>query len=379
MDPSRIDRVALTSLAIALVAWVVCYVHFRLHPAAFFRGYLPACLFWAQFPIGSMALVMIHRLTGGGWGECAGPGLRAGAATLPLNLLLFVPVMLGLGKLYPWVAPDTALAQALQKMPGYLHPNTFLWREAAVFLVWLMLAAGLRVWSLPQPPSSRAGAEQSGRWHALGLIAYTVAASVFGIDWVMSLAPRWSSTNFGFLMMVGPVVAALAFVVALVCRAGTDVAAAADQPTLTSLRHDLGNLLLAVVMLWAYLEFQQYLAVWYENLPERVTWYLARNHGGWQWVTGAMVLCYAALPFVLLLSRAAKRSRTWLSGAAVLVVAGSLINTYWLVAPSYFASPADFSRFDPAALLATGGLWFAAFLWWHGRFRQAAEEAGGGG
>ena len=51
--------------------------------------------------------------------------------------------------------------------------------------------------------------------------------------------------------------------------------------------HDLGNLLLAFVMFWAYVSFMQYLIIWSGNLPEENVWYLHRSQGGWQIVVRA--------------------------------------------------------------------------------------------
>lgn len=371
MSASGIPRIAWIFLIVGLAGLGLCLLLFGPDPRAFFRGYLPACLFWAQISLGSLALLMIHQLTGGGWGIFIRPGLKAAAATLPLTALLFVPLGLGLAEIYPWMSPDSSLKGGMENKLAYLNATFFRLREAVVFLAWIILAAGLRVWTVKPPQHARAKAIERNlrRWSALGLIGYGLAVSVFGIDWIMSLEPRWSSTNFGFLMMASPWVAALAFAIVTVCAAPMGQSDAIHAAEASSRLHDLGNLLLAGIMLWTYLEFQQYLAIWYENLPDKVTWYLKRNRDGWEWVTWAMALCYSALPFLLLLSRRIKRSRRTLGALATLVLAGNLMNVYWLVTPSLYPGPAAFSWLNAALFVAIGGLWLAAFAGLLGRLQ----------
>src|SRR5262249_47050655 len=181
------------------------------------------------------------------------------------------------------------------------------------------------------------------------------------VVWIMSLQPHWFSTIFGIIFMGGSVVTALAFAIPI-------AAVLADQKPLGGIItptpfHDPGKLLLAFVMLWAYFALSQFLIIWAGNLPEEIPWYLDRLRGGWQWVALAVVVFHFVLPFVVLLSRKAKRRPHVLAALALFLVALRFVDVYWLVTPAF--SPRRISGHwlgGAAALLAIGGLWLATYV-----------------
>lgn len=341
---------------LGLLALGLCLIRLWLHPAEFLRGLLPASLFCINLPLGALALSMIHRLTGGAWGVRIRLLLRAAALTLPLNVLLFLILAAGVDQFYPWANGHSAFESTAGKAV-YLNMNGFAIRELLVFLSWIGLAAALRGWL--------GGRFMHDAGSAFGLILYGVTITVFGIDWIMSLEPRWSSGNFGFLMMANPPVTVLSFAILAAC--------ATSESIDTQVLNDLGNLLLAGVLLWGYLEFQQYLTIWYENLPEKTIWYLQRNRNGWERIALVMGLCYSVLPFLSLLSGRIKRSRRAMAGVAALVLLGSLINAYWLTLPVHYEHPSDFHWADTMPFLLIGGIWLTAFLRLLERERRAEE------
>jgi hypothetical protein len=398
----RVPRPVGIALAVGVIALFPSLLRLASSPEGFFRSWLPACLFWIGIPLGSMAWLMIHRLTGGGWGVFARPVLAAGAGVLPVNLLLFLPLAFGLGSLYGWAGPDRAAELAGGKAV-WLRPGFFLAREALVFLLWLGLAWVLGIWSgaatpkLPLPQGEGGGEgikngfssfenenressssfgigrnkssldsphpnplpEGEGIKSALGLIVYGLTVTVFAIDWVMALEPRWSSANIGFLAAVSPLLMALAFGTAALCLL------APERPSADSAARfgDLGGLLLAFVLLWSYLAFEQYLTIWSENLPDQAIWYVRRNADGWRGWSWMLALVAGALPFCLLLSRKLKRDPRRLVLAAGLILAGGLLDTYWQVMPGFYPKPGDLSVLDGLPLIGIGGLWIAAYLW----------------
>jgi hypothetical protein len=126
--------------------------------------------------------------------------------------------------------------------------------------------------------------------------------------------------------------------------------------------HDLGNLLLAFLMLWAYFSFSQFLIVWSGNLPEEIPWYVHRIQNSWQWISVALVVFHFAVPFLLLLSRRTKRA----SGTLVKVAAGILVmrvvELFWIVAPERSPDGFRLHWLDLTALIAIGGFWLAFFV-----------------
>ena len=180
------------------------------------------------------------------------------------------------------------------------------------------------------------------------------------VDWVMSLDPHWYSTIYGLLFLVGQVLAALAFLVALMKWL-------ASYPPLSLVVmpkhfHDLGNLILAFVMLWAYMAFSQYLIIWSGNLAEEIPWYLQRMKGGWQWTALFLILFHFALPFLLLLSRRAKQTGQILYKLAIVIFFMRFVDLFWTVVPSFGEKGFFLDWMQIVAPIGLGGIWMAFFI-----------------
>lgn len=327
-------------------------------PGVFFRAYLVGYVFCLGLGLGSLAIVMLHHLTGGAWGVLLRTTLDAGARTLPWMPLAFVPLVFGLTTLYVWADPAAvAHDPALAEKRAYLNVPFFLARAAAYLLIWAVLA-----WLITRavPPVSATEARRLRRVSAGGLVVVVLTVTFALIDWVMSLEPHWYSTIYGGMVGTGLVLAAFAFAVAvamaLVPRSRLrEVAAPATL-------NDVGSLLFAFVMLWMYLTFSQFLLIWSANLREEVPWYVRRLEGGWQWVALLVVVGSFVLPFGALLSRAAKRRVRVLGTIAAAIVVVRLIDLFWLVVPGLVGARFTIHWLDVLTLLGLGGLWLALFL-----------------
>ena len=327
----------------------------------FFRGYLIGFMFCLGIALGSMAVAMIHHLTSGGWGMVARRPLEAAARTIPLLTLYFIPIALfGMQPLYLWARPEAVAADPiLQQKTPYLNVTFFFIRAAFYFIVWNALALTLSRWSREQDALGPRpiGAERKFRFlSASGLLLYALTITFASIDWVMSLDPHWFSTIFGILFMGGQGLAALAFVIIV-------LATIRDLPPVAGVIrplhfHDLGKLMFAFVMLWAYFSFSQFLIIWSGNLPEEIPWYLERMHGVWGVVAIALVLVQFAAPFLLLLSRELKRNARMLRNVALVVLGMRFFDLLWLIKPG--ASGLHWMDFAlPAGLF---GLWLFVFV-----------------
>lgn len=312
---------------------------------AFLRAYLLGFFFWLGVALGSLAIILIHELGGGAWGRTIRPYIEPAARTIPLLALLFIPIALRMGELYPWAHADgVAHDELLRHKAAYLNVPFFLGRAAFYFVVWMGLAL---------VATTRLGA--NGRAYKLagpGLILYGLTMTFASVDWVMSLDPHWFSTIFGLILMTGQVLSAFALAIAAVALAGR----AEIEPL-----HDLGKLLLAFVMVWAYLSFSQFLIIWSGNIAEEIPWYLRRLRAGWQWLAVALIVAHFALPFLLLLSRAVKRSPRAIAGVALFVFLMRVLDLYWHVGPELRPGAASLHWADAAMPVGVGGLWFAAF------------------
>jgi hypothetical protein len=241
-------------------------------------------------------------------------------------------------KLFLWARPDAVRADhILQLKEPYLNLPFFVIRAVVYFAVWLFCVMLLNKWSAAQDRGEVGVTEADTRRFrvvsAPGLIAYVVLMSLGAVDWIMSLEPHWYSTIFGFITVVGQTLSALAFSVAVL------TILAPREPMNGVLRamhfHDLGKLMLALVMLWAYFSFSQFLIIWAGNLPEEIPYYLRRLEGGWQYLSLALAAGHFILPFCLLLSADLKKRPKVLARVAWFIVAIRLYETIWLVAPVF--------------------------------------------
>lgn len=327
-------------------------------PDAFFRAYLMGFLFVTAIALGSLALLSLQHVAAGEWGFVSRRTFEAASRTIYFLPLFFVPLLFGLERLYPWWSPEGASELVQHKTP-YLNPAFFLARTVLYFAVWAALAWRLNKWSLEQDKGERVFVNRLQLLGAIGMLVYGLTVTFASIDWVMSLEPEWYSTMYGLLYMVSQVLTALAFTVVVLRFLSRREPL--SEKLAPSHFHDLGNLVLAFVLLWAYLAFSQYLIVWSGNLPEEIPWYLRRAEGGWALVALALVVLHFALPFFLLLSRRNKTETDTLARIAYLVLAARFIDFVWLVKPG---SMATFSLhvLDALALAGVGGLWLGLFL-----------------
>jgi hypothetical protein len=196
---------------------------------------------------------------------------------------------------------------------------------------------------------------------APGLVVFVFFTTFSFIDWVMSLEPHWFSTIYGVMFLVGQVLESFAFVIALVILL-SKWPPLKEHVTVQHL-HDLGNMMFAFMVLWAYLSFSQFLIIWAGNLPDEIPWYLRRLRGGWGWVALTLVLFHFATPFVLLLMRKTKRHAQRLIRICLLMIAIRIVDVYWVVKPAFYGGGFTLYWVDFVAPLAIGGLWLALFFW----------------
>jgi hypothetical protein len=361
-DDHPLRRVQRVAIGVGAAALLVCALAGFANPTQLLRSYLVAYLFWVGGALGCLALLMIQHVTGGAWGVAIRRLLESGARTLPVMALLFVPIALGLGRLYEWAQPEhVAHDPLLQHKELYLNVPFFLGRAALYFVVWTIVVRSLWRWSLQQDESfDPKPGERLELLSRGGLVVMGLTMTFASVDWAMSLEPHWFSTIYGVLFMGGSALTAFALVipVAALLSAHPPVAGLISADQLS----DLGKLMLAFVMLWAYFQFSQFLIIWSGNLPEEITWYLARTRGGWQWVALAVILFHFALPFVLLLSRRLKRRASSIAVVALLVAVMRFVDVFWLVTPAWDPSRLTVHLLDLAAVLAVGGVWIWLFV-----------------
>jgi hypothetical protein len=327
----------------------------------FLHSYLWAYMFFIGLTLGCMALNMLQYLTGGAWGVVIRRFCEAATRTLPLLAVLFLPIVIGIPALYEWSHPDIVAKDAiLRHKHVYLNVPFFLIRAVLYFGGWILFSTVLDRWSQKQDESGgRAVNRRLQLTSGPGLVWWGLSVTFMAIDWVLSINPHWFSTIFGLLFMAGQGLNALAFLIALTI-------VMARRPPLDGVitprhLHDLGKLMLALVMVWAYFSFSQFLIIWSGNLAEEIPWYVRRLNGGWQYIGLSLVFLHFALPFALLLSREVKRSERLILRVCAIILVMRMVDLYWLVMPDYRQGGFGVSWMDLATPIALGGIWLWAF------------------
>jgi hypothetical protein len=360
--PEEVDARRRPAMMAGVAGLALCAIGLLFDREQFFRSYLVGYLFWLGIALGSMALCMVHHMSGGAWGLVIRRIFEASSRTLPVLALLFIPIALGMHDLYPWTHADHVQHdEVLQHKSAYLNIPFFLARAVFYFAAWIVLARQLNHWSREQDEgdvvsSTRKMQLLSGG----GLVLYGLTITFASVDWVMSLNPHWFSTIFGFIFMGSQGLAALAFTIAVA------VALSRFEPMAHVYKahhfHDLGKLLLAFVMLWAYFNFSQYLIIYSGNLVEEIPYYITRTSGGWGAVALVLVVFHFALPFALLLSRDLKRSGNRLMAVALGILVMRIVDLFFLVAPEFEKQGFSIHWLDIVAPIGLGGVWLWLFL-----------------
>ena len=362
---STVYRIQLAGLLVGIVAGLLVAAGGYFDRGNFYPAYLVGWLFWVGVALGALVVVLIHHLSGGGWGIPIRRILEAAYGTLPALAVLFLPLLTGLRTLYVWARPEyVATDPILTRSVGgyskidYLNVEWFQIRIGVYFAVWIVLGLLLNWLSARSDPGTE---RLRGRRLALlsgpGLILWALTVTFASVDWAMSLEPHWFSSMYGVLFMAGQGVSglALAIVVALSLRGASPW----EEGLTVSRVHDLGNLLLAAVLFWSYVSLMQFLIIWSANLPEETPWYIHRSTRGWQFVALALAAFHFVVPFLLLLMRQTKRNTRWLVGVAALLALMRLVDLQWLVMPPFRALSLHW--LDLVSPLAIGGFWLAAF------------------
>lgn len=361
-----LTRIAAVVGIAAAVLGVVGY--FLAGPEQFFQAYLFSYAFWLGIPLGLMALLLLHFLMDSRWGLTIRRVAEAGAGSLWIFALLFLPLLLGLGYLFPWARPEVvAESEALQFKSFYLNVPFFIVRAAAYFAIWIFL--GYTVNRLSARLNAAAGTDDAvirGRLRGLGafgLILYVLTMTFASVDWLMSLEPFWNSSIYGLMIVVGQMLTALGFAVAAInLLPGFSLGRGWHHDVTPIPYGDLGALMFTFVFGWAYLAYFQLLIQWAANIPREVVWYINRTEGGWGIIAVLIALFQFILPFTILLTARVRRNMRLLGILGVALVVTFLVTLFWHVKPAFSPGAFAISWLDIVMPVAIGGIWLAVFL-----------------
>ena len=327
----------------------------------FFEAYLVAYTFWMGVVLGCLALLMVQHLSGGVWGIVLRRPFEAAVRTLPYMAVLFLPIAFGMHSLYEWTHPEAATDPLIQAKALYLNTPFFLARQAFYFIVWTTIATLLTRWSAEHDRTGDpALIDKMSKLSGAGLLIYGLTVTFAMVDWTMSVNPHWFSTIWGMLYAGGQGLSAFAFgIIVLLMLAQS---APLNRVLTQHHFHDLGKLLFAFLMLWAYLSFSQFLIIWSANLPEEIPHYLNRWDNSWRYLSFFIIVGHFIVPYALLLSRDLKRNFGKLRLIAIWILFARLADYYWHVAPEFHHEGFSFSLLDIALPLAIGGVFISLFV-----------------
>lgn len=350
---------------IALAVGLLAFGAMGLHDGAtrFMHAYLVAFTYFLTLSLGGLFFVMVHHLTGARWSIVLRRLAESLAVLFPLLFVLFLPILGWLSSLYPWADPHAVLAdQVLQKKTIWLNPPFFILRAFIYFSVWTALA--LRLYHLSLRLDETGDPElllSLRRLSAPGMLIFAVTITFAAFDWLMSLDAHWYSTIYGVYLFAGAAIAIYAVLI-LVALALDAAGQLGDSVTVEHF-HDLGKLLFAFVIFWAYIAFSQMMLIWMGNIPEETAWYARRWHPfAWKAVCLFLIVCHFLLPFLGLLPRTVKRFTPLLGLIAGWMLVAHAVDLAWLILPAQ-APGADLPRVSDVALfLGMGCLYFTVYI-----------------
>jgi len=358
---AQIGRWQRNSLLVGMAGVLLAVVAFLIDREQFLHSYLFAYLYWTGMALGCLAILLMHHVVGGKWRMLIRRLCEAGARTLPFMAVLLIPILLGMTTLYVWARPEAAHDANIQSKAAYLNVPFFVARAIVYFAIWFLYSHLLSKWSseLDRTHDERLISRMRAV-SAPGLVVLTLTTTFAFVDWIMSLEPHWFSTIYGAMFLIGEMVESFAFVIALMIIL-SKTSPLKEYVTPQHI-HDLGNMLFAFMVLWAYLSFSQFLIIWAGNLPDEIPWYLSRLRGGWSWVALTIVIFHFAVPFALLLFRGIKRREDRLFSVCLLMIVIRLVDVYWITEPAFYGQRLHIHWMDFVTPLAIGGLWLGVFF-----------------
>jgi len=358
----QMDRLQSRAMVVGAIGLAVSLIGLFSNADHFWQSYLFAYIFWSGLTLGCLGIFFLHNVAGGNWGVVIRRLVESGVQTLPVIAIFAIPIFFGMTSLYSWTHADVRAHDfAVGHKAVYMNVPFFIGRTVLYFLIWFF--SGYRILKMAND-HERTGDPKlfqriKGR-SAPALLLFVLTTTYAFIDWIMSLEPDWYSTIYGWMFTVGEVILTFSFLIALL------VLLSKREPfksfVTTAHYHDLGNLLLAFTMLWAYMSFAQFLIIWAENLPDEIPWYVRRFSGGWGYVAWFISVFHFCIPFFLLLMRFMKKNPSRLRALAIWMIVVRFVDVFWIVEPAFRQRGLQIFWTDIVAPIGIGGIWIAFFI-----------------
>ncbi len=349
-------------LILTIIAFGLSIFGLFVNSKQFFFSYLVSWVFWVSVALGSLFFVMLSHLTGTVWGIVLRRLNEAVMMSLPFLGIGIIPIFLGMHHLYEWTHPEVVAAHhALQAKTAYLNVPFFTIRTIAYFVIWYLIARKLHKVSLEQDKAGKIElTHKMRRVSGWGMVLFALTITFAAFDWLMSLQPEWYSTIYGVYIFSGGFVATLAFMI--LAFAGLRKKGLLTEQVTIEHYHDLAKLLLSFTIFWGYMAFSQYFLIWYANIPEETIYYHSRWQGSWKVFGLFLVFGNFLVPFLGLLSRAAKRNVRFLVFISIWTLFAHWVDLYWNAVPILHPNGIHLSWLDLTLFVAFGA--FFLFIFW---------------
>jgi hypothetical protein len=348
---------AVTVRALSLVAAAGAFVFLlglALDPRRAWTGYLLGFNFFVGLGLSGGLFLALLSVSSARW---AAPLQRVPVAmsrSLPVGAALGIVLLFGVHSLYEWSHASVVEEDALLRGKSpYLNLPFFAIRLVAYFALWIVLSRVVA--------ASPRGIARSALFVAVFAVTYSLAS----VDWIQSLEPHWFSTIFALRTATGLACGGLAaaIVILLLLRSSGPLRGVVTDDHV----HDLSKLLFSFSILWGYIRYCQYMLIWYSNIPEETAYYLARGGSAWKLVSLSGVILMWGVPFLVLLTRKARRSSAVLLRVAFVVLAGWAFDLYVLIGPPLAGAGGgggepSLGIFEVASLCGAAALFFLVTL-----------------
>lgn len=319
---------------------IICFiVGFGMDKQRTWTAFLVNYYFWFCLSLAGIFFTALQYLSGSRWSASIRRIPEMFKGYWPVAAVLTVVLYFGFHDLYEWTHTEFMENDHLLhgKIP-YLNTGFVVFRLVALFFLLYFLGGKIIRNSLKQDETGKADLTLKNiKYSAIFIFLFGWLFTFFSVDLIKSLQPHWFSTIFGVYCWAGLFSSGLAMII-LWClllkkRGSLDVFLTEDH------LHDLGKLLFAFIVFWAYTGFSQYMLIWYSNLPEETFYFLDRQQGGWENIGLFLMVGKFAFPFLFLIGRKAKRNTKALVFICIYYLITQWIEVYWLVYPPFFKAP----------------------------------------
>ncbi len=358
--PSSYSSLGWSLLVIGVVLMVVSYA-INVKNASF--SLIMTLTYVATIGTGALFWVGTEYVSSAIWSTALRRPFEFMAGVIPFLFILALPLLFNLHTIFSWTHKSLfATDPTMLIRAPYLNIPFFIVRTILVIAIWwLFYYLIIRNSRLQDTTRDQRLTKRNVKLSAGFMPVFAITLTLFTIDWLMSLAPDWTSTVFAVYIFAGAAIGAMAFGTLLIVTLNEK----GKFPVKLTRDHyyNLGAFLFAFINFWAYIAFSQFMLQWYGNLRDETSWYIPRMHGSWAVVSIILVLGEFLIPFFMLVSRGAKMNPRRLVFVSVWLLVAHAIDIYWMTMPEYNSHSVVFGLGEVAFLVLSAGIVLSVFAW----------------